>query len=118
TPGVIMTGFLSGDALRTVFSQARLFVMPSYHEGLPIALLEAMSYGLPVRVSDIPANLAVKLPDECYIPVGDSTAMAHALQAQLEQQTPTLPDYSHYLALYDWQQIARQTAAVYRQTYR
>lgn len=118
TPGVIMTGFLSGDALRTVFSQARLFVMPSYHEGLPIALLEAMSYGLPVRVSDIPANLAVKLPDECYIPVGDSTAMAHALQAQLEQQAPTPPDYSHYLALYDWQQIARQTAAVYRQTYR
>ncbi len=49
-----MTGFISGDPLHTLFSQAGLFVLPSYHEGLPIALLEAMSWSLPVIVSDIP----------------------------------------------------------------
>ena len=57
-----MTGFISGDPLHTLFSQAGLFVLPSYHEGLPIALLEAMSWSLPVIVSDIPANLEIGLP--------------------------------------------------------
>jgi glycosyltransferase involved in cell wall biosynthesis len=50
-----------------VFSQAKLFVMPSYHEGLPIALLEAMSFSLPAVVSDIPANLEVQLPAETIL---------------------------------------------------
>lgn len=58
-----MTGFLRGDELQAVFSQAKLFVMPSYHEGLPIALLEAMSFSLPAVVSDIPAN-----PKFSYLP--------------------------------------------------
>ena len=43
--------------------------MPSYHEGLPIALLEAMSYNLNVLVSDIPANLEVGLKKENYFEV-------------------------------------------------
>ena len=54
---VIMTGFIKGDVLRELYSNAGLFVLPSYHEGLPIVALEAMSYGLPVLVSAIPANM-------------------------------------------------------------
>ncbi|HDN9008415.1 TPA: glycosyltransferase family 4 protein, partial [Aeromonas veronii] len=111
TPGVIRTGFLNGEALISVFSQAALFAMPSYHEGLPIALLEALSFSLPVVVSDIPANLAVALQQECYFPVGDVSALAERLNTQL---TRGKVDYSDYLQRYDWQRIAGQTMAVYR----
>ncbi|EPF9726851.1 glycosyltransferase family 4 protein [Vibrio fluvialis] len=111
TPGVILTGFLKGDALKTVFSQARLFVMPSYHEGLPIALLEAMSFSLPAIVSDIPANSEVALDANCYFPVGDVSALSHKLAALPEE---THVDYSEYLAKYDWQKIAQQTMQVYQ----
>lgn len=53
---VVLTGFVRGAKLNELFSHARLFVLPSFHEGLPIVLLEALSYRLPVLVSDIPAN--------------------------------------------------------------
>ena len=51
---VVLTGFISGDTLCAVQRNARLFCIPSYHEGLPIALLEALSYNLDVVASDIP----------------------------------------------------------------
>lgn len=111
TPGVILTGFLRGTALQAVFSQARLFVMPSYHEGLPIALLEAMSWSLPAIVSDIPANLEVGLETEAYFRVGDVAALAQ----KLSQRAALGPvDYSQYLKRYDWETIAAQTMQVYQ----
>lgn len=54
--GVVLTGFIKGEPLNQLMTNAALFVIPSYHEGLPIALLEAMSYDLDVLASDIPAN--------------------------------------------------------------
>ncbi len=110
TPNVILTGFLKGDDLQAVFSQAKLFVMPSYHEGLPIALLEAMSFSLPAVVSDIPANLEVKLPMDAYFKVGNVTELAEKITKGIQQDSV---DYSEYLQRYDWQDIARQTVAVY-----
>ncbi|HEE0141962.1 TPA: glycosyltransferase family 4 protein [Citrobacter youngae] len=110
TSGVVMTGFLRGDELQAVFSQARLFVMPSYHEGLPIALLEAMSYSLPAVVSDIPANLEVQLPSEAYFRVGSLSSLAEKLTAWASANSV---DYRVYLQNYDWQEIARKTVNVY-----
>jgi len=49
---IIRTGYITGKRLNEVFTHAGLFVLPSFHEGLPIALLEAMSYGLSVLVSE------------------------------------------------------------------
>ncbi|AXF60923.1 glycosyltransferase [Leclercia sp. W6] len=110
TPGVVMTGFLKGEALQVVFSQASLFVMPSYHEGLPIALLEAMSYSLPVVVSDILPNLEVGLPDETSFKLGNVADLAAKMASQAH-----LPrvDYGDFLKRYNWDEIARKTVSIY-----
>ncbi len=54
---IIFLGYATGKLLDELFSNAYLFVLPSELEGLPIALLEAMSYGNCCLVSDIPENL-------------------------------------------------------------
>jgi glycosyltransferase involved in cell wall biosynthesis len=54
---IIFPGFVEGRLLEELFSNAGLYVQPSEIEGLSIALLEAMSYGIPSLVSDIPENL-------------------------------------------------------------
>ena len=56
-PRVVFTGFVTGEPLAELFSNAYLFCLPSTLEGLPIALLEAMNYGNCCLVSDIPENL-------------------------------------------------------------
>ncbi len=54
---IIFPGFVTGGPLEELFSNAYLFCLPSTLEGLPIALLEAMSYGNCCVASDIPENL-------------------------------------------------------------
>ena len=56
---VIFTGFVEGRLLQELYSNARLFVFPSEAEGMPICLLEALSYDCPCLVSDINENLEV-----------------------------------------------------------
>lgn len=109
-PGVVLTGFIRGERLNQVMSHARLFALPSYHEGLPIALLEAMSYGLDVVASDIPANMIPQLTPDDHFSVGDVAALASLLDRKL-----SLPGAQrrYDLADYDWDNIAAQTAEVY-----
>jgi glycosyltransferase involved in cell wall biosynthesis len=47
---------VQGELLEELFSNASIYVLPSEIEGLPISLLEAMSYGCCCIVSDIPEN--------------------------------------------------------------
>ena len=109
--GVVLTGFVKGQKLHSLLTNARCFVLPSSHEGLPIALLEAMSYGLPVVVSDIPANLEVGLAEECYFPVGDVDTLASRLRVLCDAPVERI-DYD--MAKYDWDQIAKEVSDVYR----
>jgi len=115
--GVILTGFQRGLALQELYSNAGLFVLPSSHEGMLIALLEALSYGLPVIASDIPANLEVGLPSENYFQLGD---IAH-LEERLKQFAVMSHDqYEHdeirkWVAdKYNWESIAVKTLGVYQ----
>jgi glycosyltransferase involved in cell wall biosynthesis len=83
TPGVVMTGFQHGEPLAQLYAHAGLFVLPSSHEGMPMALLEALSHGIPCLASDIGANLALDLGAEDYFPLGDVNALADALRRKV-----------------------------------
>lgn len=80
---VALTGFIRGRKLAQLMTNAALFAMPSYHEGLPIALLEALSYRLPVIVSDIPANRIAPLAPTDFFSTGSVDDLASALTRRL-----------------------------------
>lgn len=114
---VVCTGFQKGLALQELYAHAGVFVLPSSHEGLPIALLEALSFGLPVIASDIPANVEVGLPPEHYYPLGEIGVLADRLK---EFSCSSLTDdiraerRAWVVERYNWRRIAEKTMAVYR----
>jgi len=116
-PDVILTGFLSGKPLRELYSHTGLFVLPSYYEGLPIALLEAMSYGLLCIASDIPANRLIGLPDENYFTPGNNEELSAKLQ-EFSRKTLSREQKLRQIEIlrekYDWNEIARNTLEVYK----
>ena len=114
---IVLTGFLYGSSLKELYSNAGLFVLPSYFEGLPITLLEAMSFGLPVLVSDIPQLREVELPEYRYFPVGNSDKLAEKIEELMRRQISEEEKKNQFKILrekYDWDDIASKTLAVYK----
>ena len=109
--GVVLTGFIKGRKLHSLLTNCLCYCLPSSHEGLPIALLEAMSYHVPVIVSDIPANLEVGLPEKDYFPMGNVEALADKLDAVISQPVHHV---EYDMSKYDWDKIAEQFAEIYR----
>lgn len=107
---VIFTGYATDDNLCQLYSHARLLALPSLSEGFPMALLEAMSYRLPIVASDIEATRLVSLPTQNYCQPGDMDALRGAIERQLSQPSGPV-DYD--LKQHDWEAIAQRTAAVY-----
>ena len=73
------------DDVDEVLAAADCFVLPSYEEGMSIALLEAMAAGLPVIASDIPGNRRLIEPSETGIltPSRDPQSLAREIVAVL-----------------------------------
>lgn len=108
--GVVLTGFIKGRKLHSLLTNCLCYCLPSSHEGLPIALLEAMSYGVKVLVSDIPANLEVGLPAEDYFAMGNVDELADKLKGIIAQGAEHR-DYD--MSKYDWDRIAEEVFATY-----
>jgi starch synthase len=109
---VVLTGFIRGRELAEIYSNAGLFVLPSYHEGLAIALLEAMSYNLPVLASHIPANKELAGEDELF-PAGDVGALAARLAEYLSAPTGPADRRGRIATEFNWDRVAELTEQVY-----
>lgn len=75
------TGWVESEGKRAALMGATLFVLPSYVEGMPMALLEAMSWGLPViasPVGGVPEMITHEV-NGLLVPPGDVDALAAAI---------------------------------------
>ncbi len=115
--GVVLTGFVSGKELEVLYSQCRLFVLPSKHEGLPIALLEAIGYGAEVLASDIEANTAVGFLAEWNFFRQGNVEDLRSKIAFLLDRAPTNEELQKRRRLleseYNWDVIADMTRNLY-----
>ena len=111
--GCVLPGFVPREILAQLYSHTRLFILPSYHEGLPIALLEALSFGADVLVSDISAHREFSLEPSSYFRPGDIPGLTKKIEDKLMIPCP-LEQRDKLLTPYDWDIIAEKTYMVYR----
>jgi glycosyltransferase involved in cell wall biosynthesis len=113
---IVLTGFLTGQPLHELYCHAGIFILPSYYEGLPIALLEAMSYGLSCIASDIPANRNVELSSDRFFKTGEIKALAQKIE-EFMNKSWSRKDAENQVDLiaekYNWGKIADETFKVY-----
>ncbi|MBK8161350.1 MAG: glycosyltransferase family 4 protein [Rhodospirillaceae bacterium] len=107
---VIFCGFQKQGMLRTLYQNAALFVLPSTHEGLPIAALEAANLGIPVLLSDIQANLDIGLAPGNYFKSADPAALAEKLTQNYAAYRVDGADIGRR---FNWDAITKATQRVY-----
>jgi colanic acid/amylovoran biosynthesis glycosyltransferase len=89
---VRITGWISSDQVRDEILAARALVLPSFAEGLPVVLMEAMSLGRPVISTFVAGIPELINPGEhgWLVPAGDAEALASAMQACLDAPLETI----------------------------
>ena len=114
---VIMTGFIQGQLLEELCSNALMFVMPSDVEGMSISLLEAMSYGNCCLVSDIKENIEVIEDKAATFKAGNVADLQSKLSFLLENPD-CIENYrknaeSFICNKYNWDRMTEQTIKIY-----
>ena len=116
TAGVVLLGYQTGDALAELYTHAGLFVLPSSHEGQPIAALEAISYRCPIILSDIPAHREIGTSSTQFVRVGNVAELARHLKARCAASAardPGLIEHAYFMEDHDWWRIAERTLDLY-----
>jgi glycosyltransferase involved in cell wall biosynthesis len=120
-PRVVLAGYVFGEELDELYTNAAAFVLPSFLEGLPLTLLEAASYGTPIVASDIPPHLEVvgaDAPGHRLFRSGDEAALAEALRRAIAETRIEREGAAAFrdevLAAYRWDAVTDMTEAVYR----
>lgn len=114
---IIFTGWQKGQTLAELYANSALLVHPSENEGLPITILQAMSYARPVLVSDISEHKEVITDERFWFSNTDIYSLAQKI-TELAQNPKLLKERGEKnKALveknYNWKDIAQQTIALY-----
>ncbi len=117
-PRILFTGYVEGPLLEELSSNCYFYVLPSYLEGMPMGLLEAMSYGCCCLTSDIPECTDVTCGHGPSFRVGDQEDLARSLQ-QLCDDPQLVERYrsgaaDYICARHNWDDIVARTLALYR----
>jgi glycosyltransferase involved in cell wall biosynthesis len=86
---VTFLGWINYTKRDEVLSKADVFILPSYNEGLPMAILEALGWGLPVistPVGGIP-ELVISNQNGLLVTPGDIQQLSEAIQLLIENET-------------------------------
>jgi glycosyltransferase involved in cell wall biosynthesis len=117
---VAFVGFVRGALLEELYSNAYVVVQPSQVEGLSISLLEALSCGNCLVVSDVPENVEAIGDDGYTFRSGDTADLARILQeledAPEKVEAARARARERSATMMDWGQVARETLLVYRRT--
>lgn len=117
-PNILFTGFISGDTLAELYSNAYLVTLPSDIEGMSLSLLEALAYGNAVLCSDIPENTLVTEDKAIHFRKSDVDDLAGKLQMLCDDEV-FVNDFKRgvdefILGKYNWKTIADATRELYK----
>jgi colanic acid/amylovoran biosynthesis glycosyltransferase len=89
---VRITGWASGETVQREIEEARIFVLPSFAEGLPVVLMEALGRGRPVISTYVAGIPELVLDGECgfLVPAGSVDGVAQAMERALDTSTERL----------------------------
>lgn len=114
---VLFTGFVTGEPLAELFSNAYCYVLPSDVEGMPMSLLEAMAYGRACITSDIPECADVLAETGVTFQKGDASAMRESLIGLLadSDRVREFGDKAKKRVTdnFGWDSVVERTLAVY-----
>ena len=115
---ILFTGFVQGKLRDELYSNAYVYTLPSDLEGMPLSLLEAMSYGNCCLVSDIPECAEVVEDKAVLFRKSDVDNLRQKLQT-LCDQPETASQYKanaaqFILNKYGWDDVVDKTLALYR----
>ena len=114
---IIFTGYVEGQEIQELYSNAYIFALPSNLEGMANALLEAMSYDNCCLISDIPENTEVVEKKAVWFKKGNVEDLKNELQNLLdhpefvEKYRKDAGDY--VLKKYNWDYIVEQMLDIY-----